>query len=199
MGQPATTTTRQAALFQRGVWLEYATLGWNVVEIGFLIVAAIAAGSVALSGFAIDSFIEIFASLVVLWHLRGVPADRERRAVCLIGIAFLGLATFIAGQIVVVVAADIRPDSSPLGIAWLAATCAVMLTLAAGKARIGAQTGNRVFATEARVTLIDALLAAGILAGLLLNALFGWWWADVAAGGILIAYGLYEGVCALSS
>lgn len=193
----AASQGREARLFRRGVWLEYATLGWNVVEIGFLVMAAIAARSVALTGFAIDSFIEIFASLVVLWHLRGIPAERERHAVRLIGVAFFGLAVFIAGQIAVTLAAGIRPDSSPLGVAWLSATCVVMLLLAAGKARVGALTGNEAFATEARVTLIDGLLAAGILTGLLLNALIGWWWADVAAGVILIAYGLYEGIHAV--
>jgi divalent metal cation (Fe/Co/Zn/Cd) transporter len=193
--QPLSAHRRREALLRRGLRLEYATLGWNAVEIGFLIYAAIAARSVALAGFALDSMIEIFASLVVVWQLRGTgEAHGERRAVRLIGLAFFGLAIYIAAQIAATLALGIRPDSSPLGIAWLAATCLVMLGLAAGKARTGAELGNPVLSAEAKVTLIDASLAAGILAGLLLNALAGWWWADIAAGIIVIAYGVREGI-----
>lgn len=84
---------RRRRLTRRGLRLEYATLGWNVIEIGFLVYAAAAARSVALAGFALDSFIEIFASLVVVWQLQGTAEpEREHRAVCLIGLAFLGLA-----------------------------------------------------------------------------------------------------------
>jgi len=182
-------------LTKRGLRLEYATLGWNVVEIGFLIYAAVAARSVALAGFAFDSIIEIFASLVVIGELKG-NADpvRERRSVRRIGLAFFGLALYIAIQAAATIALDIRPDSSPLGIVWLTATVAVMFTLAWGKARTGSELDNPVLSAEARVTVVDGSLAAGILAGLMLNALFGWWWADVAAGVILVVYGIREGI-----
>jgi divalent metal cation (Fe/Co/Zn/Cd) transporter len=193
--QPLSAHWRREALLRRGLRLEYATLGWNAVEIGFLIYAAVVARSVALAGFALDSMIEIFASLVVVWQLTGTgEAHGERRAVRLIGLAFFALAIYIAAQIAATLALGIRPDSSPLGIAWLAGTCLVMLGLAAGKARTGAELGNPVLSAEARVTLVDASLAAGILAGLLLNALAGWWWADIGAGTIVIVYGVREGV-----
>ena len=192
--EPQRTPQRRAALRRRGLRLEYATLGWNVVEIGFLIAAAIAARSVALARFALDSIIEIFASIVVVWNLSGTADEHdERRAVRLIGIAFFGLAAYIGIQSVVTLTLGIRPDTSILGIAWLAATCAVMFALAAGKARTGAELGNRVLSAEASVTLVDGLLAAAILLGLVLNAVAGWWWADVAAGVVLIAYGIGEG------
>src|SRR4029453_14090987 len=117
----------RAVLTRRGLTLEYATLGWNVVEIGFLITAAIDARSVALAGFALDSGIEIFASLVVVRELKGVSDERtEQRAMRRIGLAFLALAAYIAAQTVATLAADIRPESSPLGIGWLAATVVVM-------------------------------------------------------------------------
>ena len=191
--EPQRTPQRRAALRRRGLRLEHATLGWNVVEIGFLIAAAIAARSVALAGFALDSIIEIFASIVVVWNLSGTADEHdERRAVRLIGIAFFGLAAYIGIQSVVTLTLGIRPDTSILGIAWLAATCAVMFALAAGKARTGAELGNRVLSAEASVTLVDGLLAAAILLGLVLTAA-GWWWADVAAGVVLIAYGIGEG------
>ena len=186
-------------LLRRGLRLEYATLGWNVVEIGFLILAAISARSVALAGFAFDSFIEIFASIVVVWQLRGAAdAHDEQRAIRVIGLAFFGLAVYIAVQMVVTIALDIRPDSSPLGIAWLAATVVVMFSLAAAKFRTGAALGHPVLSAEAKVTVMDGALAAGILLGLILNATLGWWWADVAAGAILVVFGTREGIHHLS-
>jgi divalent metal cation (Fe/Co/Zn/Cd) transporter len=189
---------RADVLTRRGLRLEYTTLGWNTVEIGFLVYAAVVARSVALAGFALDSVIEIFASVVVVWQLRGgVDPTRERRAARLIGIAFFALAVYLVGQTLVTLALDVRPDSSPLGIAWLAATCVVMFSLAAAKARTGRELGNRVLQTEAKVTAVDGSLAAAVLLGLVLNTTLGWWWADIAGGLVVIAYGLREGVRAL--
>jgi divalent metal cation (Fe/Co/Zn/Cd) transporter len=185
---------RRAQLLRRGLRLEYATLGWNVVEIGLLVAAAVSARSVALAGFALDSVIEIFASLVVVGQLRETATpEGERRALRRIGIAFFGLAVYIAAQATVTLVLGIEPDSSALGIGWLAATCVVMFGLAAGKARTGTALGHPVLRAEAGVTMVDGALAAGILTGLILNAALGWWWADVAAGAILVAYGLREG------
>jgi len=185
---------RHGRLQQRGLWLEYATLGWNVSEIVFVVAAAIGARSVALAGFALDSFIEIFASIVVVWQLKGTAGPaRERRAIRLIGLAFFFLALYIALQAAVTLALGIRPDSSRLGITWLAATTVVMFGLAAAKRRTGAELGNPVLQAEAKVTAVDGVLAAGILCGLILNAVAGWWWADIAAGAILVVYGIREG------
>ncbi|MBN9494762.1 cation transporter [bacterium] len=168
-------------------------MGWNVVEIGFLVAAAVTAQSVALAGFAFDSFIEIFASIVVIRQLNGTASEEgERRAVRLIGLAFVLLCVYIVVQAAVTLAADIRPGSSPLGIGWLAATPVAMFALAYGKARTGKQLGNRVLLAESRVTVVDGALAVAILVGLVLNAAFGWWWADIAAGLVLVLYGLYE-------
>jgi divalent metal cation (Fe/Co/Zn/Cd) transporter len=190
----AASSRRRAQLRRRGLRLEYLTLGWNVLEVGFVAAAAVAARSVALGGFALDSCIEIFASVVVVWNLKGTAGlHDERRALRLIGLAFFGLAVYISAQTVVTLALDLRPESSSLGIAWLAATCVAMFALALGKSRTGAELGNPVLRAEARVTLVDGALAAGILVGLLLNALVGWWWADLAAGAILIVYGVREG------
>jgi divalent metal cation (Fe/Co/Zn/Cd) transporter len=190
--------TDTSRLLRRGLRLEYATLGWNVLEIGFLAFAAVMARSVALAGFALDSCIEIFASLVVVWQLKGTATpERERRAVRLIGFAFLGLALYLIVQTAVTLAAGIRPESSPLGIGWLAATVVAMLGLAAAKARTGTALENRTLQTEAKVTMIDGALAATIFVGLVLNTAFGWWWADLAGGVVIIGYGLREGARAL--
>jgi divalent metal cation (Fe/Co/Zn/Cd) transporter len=180
---------RRSVLRRRGVRLEYATLGWNIVEIGFLVLAAVAAHSVALAGFAFDSVIEIFASVVVIWHFKDTAAaDDERHAVRLIGLAFFALSIYVAIQAVVTVALDVRPAPSPLGITWLAATCVVMFILALAKSRTGAELGSAGLSAEAMVTAVDGALAAGSLTGLLLNALLGWWRADIGAGAILVVY-----------
>jgi divalent metal cation (Fe/Co/Zn/Cd) transporter len=130
-----------------------------------------------------------------VWQLKGTAEpEREHRAVGLIGLAFFGLAVYIAVQAVATVVLGIRPDSSPLGVAWLAATVVAMFGLPWGKARTRRELGNPVLSAEAKVTVVDGSLAAGILVGLILNTLFGWWWADIAAGVILVAYGIREGI-----
>jgi divalent metal cation (Fe/Co/Zn/Cd) transporter len=182
-----------ARLLRRGFALEWATLGWNVVGVGVLAVAAVAAHSVAAAGFGLDSLIEIGASSVVIWELSGSPdPDRQRRALRLIGLAFAVLAAFLAVQAAVVLATGFHPRHTALGIAWTAATAVVMLSLAAGKWRVGTALGNPVLLAEGKVTRIDALLAVAVLAGLLLNAALGWWWADPLAGLVLVYYALRE-------
>jgi divalent metal cation (Fe/Co/Zn/Cd) transporter len=188
--QPA----QQTALLKRGLRLEYITLGWNVVGVGLVIMAAFAARSVALAGFGLDSLIEIFASVVVVWQLTGVNLKRERRALRLIGIAFVLLAIYILAQLGVTLLTHTRPATSLLGILWLAATLLTMLLLAWGKRVTGGQLHNEVLLTEGKVTLVDAYLAGAVLIGLVVNALFGWWWADPLASLVIVFYGFREGL-----
>lgn len=192
------TSQVTARLRRRGLRLEFATLGWNVVGSVLVLVAAASARSVALAGFGLDSLIEIVASLVVVWQLQEMHAvERERRALRIIGVAFLLLAAYIAAQSIYVLAAETRPHRSLLGIVWLALTAAAMFALAAGKRATGRALGNRVLETEARVTMIDGLLATAVLVGLILNAAAGWWWADPAAAFVIVYYGVREGRHAL--
>ena len=184
--------TGRDARLRRGFLLEYATLSWNVIGIVVLAVAAINAKSVALAGFGLDSLIEIGASTVVVWELSGTGEARQRFALRLIGIGFVALAAYLLVQSTVVLASGFHPRHSPLGIAWTAVTAVVMVALAAGKARTGAALANPVLTTEGRVTLIDGLLAAAVLLGLLLNSLLGWWAADPVAGYVLVFYALRE-------
>jgi divalent metal cation (Fe/Co/Zn/Cd) transporter len=188
---------KEAVLLRRGLLLEYATLGWNVVGTIIVVAAAFAAGSVALAGFGLDSLIEIFASVVVVWQLTGASKARERTALRLIGVAFLLLALYILGQLAYTLLTRQHPKPSLLGTLWLAATLVAMLLLAYGKRATGAALGNPVLSTEAHVTLIDALLAAAVFIGLILNALLGWWWADPLAGLVIVYYGFREGIEAL--
>jgi len=182
-----------ADLLKRGLYLEYLTLAWNVMGVVIVVASAVAARSVALAGFGLDSLIEIFASVIVVWQLTGVNQQRERRALRLIGGAFFALAVYILGQEAFTIIFGIRPTTSAGGIAWLTATLIAMLLLSRGKRITGRQLGNPVLTTEAHVTLIDAYLAAAVLAGLILNAVAGWWWADPLAGLVIVYYGIKEG------
>ena len=183
---------RSAALLRRGRVLEGVTLGWNVAGIVVLAIAAVAARSVALAGFGLDSLIEIGASTVVLWELSGSGEDRQRRALRLIGGAFVALAAYLAAQSALVLVSGYRPGHSVPGMAWTGLTAVAMFALAAGKARTGTALGNPVLVTEGRVTLVDGILAMAVLAGLVLNAAAGWWWADPLAALVIVFYALRE-------
>ena len=187
----------QASLLRRGLVLEYITLGWNVVGVVIVITAAYVARSVALAGFGLDSLIEIFASVVVVWQLRGVNAHRERMALRLIGMAFIALVFYIVAQLLYTFLTGIRPVPSVGGIVWIAATFIAMLLLASGKRTTGRQLQNEVLLTEGRVTLVDAYLAGAVLVGLILNAFVGLWWADPLASLVIIYYGIREAIHAL--
>jgi divalent metal cation (Fe/Co/Zn/Cd) transporter len=183
---------RRAVLLRRGRLLEAVTLGWNVVGLGVLAAAAVAAGSVALAGFALDSLIEIGASIVVLWELSGVGEHRRRSALRLIGAAFAALGAYLTVQAVVALAAGQHPRHSAAGIGWTAVTAVVMFALAAGKSSTGRELGDRVLSAEGRVTFVDGLLAVAVLLGLVLNAAVGAWWADPAAGLVIGYYAARE-------
>src|SRR3954452_21357734 len=133
-----------------GFALEGITLGWNVVGIAVLTVAALASRSVALGGFALDSLIEIGASVVVIWELSGTGEQRQRTALRMIGVAFMLLAAYLAIQSTFVLAAGYHAQHSTLGIVWTALTAAVMFTLAYGKHRVGRTLANPVLLTEGR-------------------------------------------------
>jgi divalent metal cation (Fe/Co/Zn/Cd) transporter len=155
---------------------------------------ALTTASVAIAGFGLDSLIEIGASTVVLWELSGSGEERQRRALRLIGVAFVALAIYLLVQSAVALLTQHRPADGPAGIAWTAVTAAVMFALAAGKTRTGRALGNPVLLTEGRVTVIDGLLAVAVLIGLALDALLGWWWADPLAGLVIVYYAIREAV-----
>ena len=190
--------TNGTILLRRGLRLEYATLAWNLVGAPVMIATAAQAGSTALAGFGLDSLIEIFASVVVVWQLKGgLDPGRERRALRLIGAAFFVLTAYVLGQSLWTLVGGHRPAPSPLGMAWLGLTVVAMALLARGKLRVGRALDNAVLLAEAKVTLIDAALAAAVLAGVALNALSGWWPADPLAGLVIVYYGVKEGRAAL--
>jgi divalent metal cation (Fe/Co/Zn/Cd) transporter len=186
-------------LLERGLMLEYATLAWNVIGCAIVLVSAWLARSVALAGFGLDSVIEIFASVVVVWQLKGVDKGREQAALRVIGTAFFALAIYILAQGAYTLLSGARPDPSPTGMLWLVLTCVAMLALAYGKDKTGRALGNPVLVSESRVTVVDGVLAGAVLIGLVLNALLGWWWADPLAGLVIVYYGIKEGLHAWRS
>jgi divalent metal cation (Fe/Co/Zn/Cd) transporter len=179
-------------LLRHGRQLEMMTLIWNVFGVIILALTAIAARSVALAGFGLDSVIEIGASMVVLWELADVAQTRQHRAIRMIGSSFVALSVYLAVQSTIVLVIGFRPHHSPVGIGWTAITALVMFALAAGKSRVGALLNNPVLKAEGRVTMIDAILAVAVLLGLLLNAFVGWWWADPVAGYVILYYAIRE-------
>jgi divalent metal cation (Fe/Co/Zn/Cd) transporter len=192
MSSTRLSAIERTRLVRRGFWLEYVTLGWNVVGVVVLAITAVAARSVALAGFGLDSLIEIGASAVVIWELSDADQARRHLALRLIGAAFCSLAVYLAFQATWVLVVGHHAGHSPGGIAWTGVTAGVMFALAAGKARTGAALDNPVLRAEGRVTLIDGMLATAVLLGLVANAALGWWWADPLAGYVLVYYAIRE-------
>lgn len=174
------------------VRLERTTLGWNVVGAVVLLQAGIAAGSVALLGFAFDTVLEIGASTVVLWELRDREVGRRASALRLLGVAFALLTIYLVIDSALALARGHHADASALGLAWTVATAGVMFALATGKRRVGQRLDNPVVIAEARVTTIDAVLACGVVAGLVLDTAAGLWWADASVGLVIAGYAARE-------
>ena len=171
------------------------TIAWNVVEVGVTIGLGVAAGSLALVAFGLDSLVEVFASLVVVWHLRGDRASRPRhqRAEFLVGVAFATLGVILVVGGLLRLATGAVPGESPAGIAYLGLTAIVMFTLAGRKADAGRALAAGPLASEARVTFLDGVLALGILIALALNSVLGWGWTDAAAAIVVGALAAAEG------
>jgi divalent metal cation (Fe/Co/Zn/Cd) transporter len=183
---------------RRGIALERITLGWNVVGVVVLGLAAIEARSVALAGFGLDSVVEIGASTVVLWELTDTSKNRQAAALRMIGAAFICLSLYVAVQSTVVLLSGYHPKHSILGIGWTAMTAMVMFALASGKARAGKELKNPVLQLEGRVTFVDGLLATAVLVGLVLNTTLHAWWADPLAGYVIVFYGVKESITIFS-
>jgi len=185
-------------LLNRGLAFEYITLGWNIAGCIILAWAAYTAGSVALWGFGIDSVIEIFASIIVVWQLKAIHKNNEKKALRWIGIAFVLLALYLIIQSSFALLNKIHARESVMGIIWLGVTALVMFLLAYGKRTVGKKLDHTVLKTEAKVTLVDGILASVVLLSLLLNLFFGIWWVDALAGFVIAFYSIQEGVHAFT-
>lgn len=174
------------ALARRGLRLNYLTIAYNTIEAVVSLAAGILAGSVALTGFGIDSLIEVTASGAAQWRLR-VDADERRRertervAHRIIGWCFLALALYVALDSARSLGFEDRARPSVAGIAILALSVVVMPLLARAKRRVANEMGSGALRSESAQTSVCAYLSAIALAGVVLNALAGWWWADPVA------------------
>lgn len=200
------TAAPRSLLLARGVRLEYLTVGWNIVEGVIAIGAGLAAGSVALIGFGIDSFVESVSGSVLIWRLRAEAmgdADEERveqverRAERLVGLSFLVLGAYVAYAAVQTLIARDEPAASPVGIALTLLSLGVMLWLARAKRRTGEALASRALIADSQQTFACWYLSATTLAGLSLNAVFGLWWADPVAALVIVAFLVREGIEAL--
>ncbi len=193
----AVTEGDRAAGARRARRLEIATIAWNVGEVFVTVGLGVASGSLALIAFGLDSVAEIFASSVVLWHLRNRRTpERTRRALWLVALAFFILAAVLIVAGVRNLWIGHRPDDSPFGIAYLTITACVMYGLAVAKLRTSRLIDDHPLVHEARVTFLDGSLALGVLLALVTNAAFGWWWADSLAAIVVGVIAIFEGIAA---
>jgi divalent metal cation (Fe/Co/Zn/Cd) transporter len=183
-----------ARLRRRGFWLEYASMGWMTAEAAVAITAGVLASSIALVGFGLDSVIEFFAAAIVLWQLRGQGAERETRAVRLIGVTFFALAAYLAIASIRDLAGHARPGESLPGLAVAAVALLVMPALATAKLRTGRALGNRTLIADSAETAFCAATSAATLLGVGLNTWLGWWQADPIAGLVIAALAVKEGI-----
>jgi divalent metal cation (Fe/Co/Zn/Cd) transporter len=183
-------------LRRRGFALEYASMAWMTAEAAVAVTAGILASSIALTGFGLDSVIELFAAAIVVWQLRGEEQgeERETRAVRLIGVTFFALALYLAVEGIRDLAAHARPGQSPAGLAVAGAALLVMPALAVAKRRTGRALGNRTLIADSAETAFCAFTSAATLAGVGLNTWLGWWWADPAAALVIAALAVKEGL-----
>ncbi len=174
------------ALLERGRRLQVWTIAWNVGEFFVTVGLGVAAGSLALVAYGLDSVVEVFASAVAIWYIaRHHEHHRSFRALRLVAAAFVLLAGYLFVSSGLALADHHVAGNSPWGIAYLAVTAVVMFGLAAVKHRVATRANSAPLAAEAAMTFLDGWLATGILAALVLNAALGWWWADpVAAIGV---------------
>ncbi len=170
---------------------------WHVIEFGIAVGAGVAAGSIALIGFGLDSLVEVAAGSVVVWLFTGrrvANSERaERRAQQLIAVSFYALSTYIAVEAARDLLAASHPEASWLGIGLAAVTAPTMPLLARAKQRIGRELGSSATVSEGAQNMLCAYLSVALLVGLGANALFGLWWADPIAALVIAAVAVREG------
>ncbi len=191
----------QYRLHRRAFRLEWLTTGWNVVEAVVAVASGAVASSTALIGFGADSLIEVSSALFVLWRLRraGPEASAEEReradriAHLLVGVTFFLLAVYVIVDSALSFVRQVPPAESPVGIVLALLSLVVMPVLAYFKQRTGREMSSRALEADAMETLLCAYLSAALLVGLLLNALFGWCWADPAAALAMAPFMIWQG------
>jgi divalent metal cation (Fe/Co/Zn/Cd) transporter len=177
----------RAAAVRRGRLLNRLTIGWNAAEGVVAVTAGLAASSVSLVGFGLDSGIEVSAALILAWRLaqerhQGGTQDADRRATRAIALSFFALAAYVGVESTRDLLGRAEPEASVPGIVLAGLSLVVMPLLARAKRKVAPVLGSRAAVSEANQTSLCALLSAVLLVGLAANAALGWWWADPAAG-----------------
>ncbi|MCA1623368.1 MAG: cation transporter [Acidobacteria bacterium] len=186
----------RAVAMRHGRNLEYLTIGWNSLEAIAAIVAGVLAGSIALVGFGVDSIIEVSSGAIILWRLFSGD-HREKLALKLVGISLIALAAYIGFDAVKSLVLTEQPEASYIGIGIAALSLVVMPLLARAKRNVATKLNSRAMIADSKQTDICAYLSAILLGGLLLNAVFGWWWADPIAALVMLPIIAKEGIEAL--
>jgi divalent metal cation (Fe/Co/Zn/Cd) transporter len=190
-------TGERARLERRARLLAWGGNAWHIVEFAIAVGAGVAAGSIALVGFGVDSLIEVAAGLTIVWRFSGsrlASATSERRAQQIIAFSYFLLAAYVAVESVRDLAGGNEPGVSWVGIGLAAFTAPTMPLLARAKRRVGHALGSAATVGEGGQNMICAYLSVALLAGLLLNAVVGWWWADPLAALVIGAVAVREGV-----
>lgn len=183
---------------RRGQFLEYFTVGYNSLEGVIAIAAGLFAGSIALVGFGFDSVIEVISGCALLWRLYG-DADESRRerleqhALRIVGVSFFLLGAYVTYDAVQSLVRREAPEESIVGIVLAAVSVVVMPLLVRAKRRVARSIGSRALNADATQTQICTYLSAILLGGLVLNAVFGWWWADPLAALVMVPIIVKEG------
>lgn len=199
---PPFAVVDRAALARRGRKLEDVTLAWNALEGVVAITAGAIAGSVSLTAFGIDSIIELTSGATLLWRL-AVDSDLERRernekrALRIVGVCFLALAVYILLESGTDLWLRRSSERSITGIILACASLAGMPLLSQAKRKVARELGSAAMRADAKQTEFCAWLSGILLAGLVLNAGFGMWWADPGAALLMVPLIAREGVEAL--
>jgi divalent metal cation (Fe/Co/Zn/Cd) transporter len=187
-------------------WLTGLTIGWNSLEAAVAIGSGLAAGSIALVGFGLDSVVEVASALVIVWRLTRQCDDyaanqrAERQAVCLIALSFFAIAAYVtADALLKLLGLASEAERSPLGLLLVGLSLVVMPTLAWGKRHVARQLGSVALRADAAETQLCTYLSAVVLVALVANVLFGWWWLDPVAGLVIAAVAVREGLTAWRS
>ena len=188
------TAHTRARLGRRAQQLAAASVAYNLLEAVVSIVAGAAASSIALVGFGLDSLVEMSSGLVILWQFRHrMPETRERQALRMIGISFFSLAAYVSFASARALVGGGGADPSRVGIAVAGVSLLVMPSLSWAQRRTGRRLGSGAVVADSSQTLLCTYLSAVLLAGLALNAAFGWWWADAVVGLVVAGLAVREG------
>ena len=183
-----------ARLERRARMLAGASVAYNGIEAVIAIAAGVAAGSVALVGFGLDSVVEVSSGLIILWQFaHAMPESREQRALRLMALSFFALAAYVAFESARALLSGADADPSPVGIGLAAASLVVMPFLSWAQRRTGRALHSNAVVADSTQTLLCTYLSGVLLVGLVLNATLGWSWADPIAGLVIAAVAVKEG------